>query len=89
MERKEMQPVLAAAITTTLEEKDVPKDSDHMRRTVRCLIRLAARVLINSGAPLGAFVQLAVNCYLEEMKETGVDAISVSLQVPGPPSDAN
>lgn len=47
MERKDMQQVVGTALTLALESAEVVLDDDHGRRLVRCLLRGAARVLLD------------------------------------------
>jgi hypothetical protein len=89
MERKDLQPLITKAITEALNAAEVPPDQDHIRRVVRVLLRQAARVAINHGCPINAFLGLAHDAFKTETGEKEYPTANVFPEVPKDEKEVN
>ena len=76
-ERAEVQPALELAVDrvlqglgTQLDALDIP----HTRRTIRALVRIAARIARARGCDVRTFVMIALHCFESE------DSVSTRAQ---------
>jgi hypothetical protein len=68
-ERADLQPVIESQLAHLLSERGVTLeliDVVHGRRTIRALVRVAARIAKGLGCDTRTFALLAVACFTEE-----------------------
>jgi hypothetical protein len=74
-ERSEIQPILQNAIVAALKQNEIEVEGAHVRRVVRSLLRLAAKVMLSaSGATnpaalaKGAYLPLCMEAFAKEFE---------------------
>ncbi len=67
--RRELQGALGKAVVSALDELGIRAPSlsgEHGRRIVRALLRLGARLARTREWPLGMFIEVAIEAYVQE-----------------------
>lgn len=67
--RQELQEALGKAVVSALDELGIRAPSlsvEHGRRVVRALLRLGARLARTRKWPLGLFLEVAIEAYVQE-----------------------
>lgn len=84
MERKELQPLVGTAVKAALAAvSDTP---DHRRRVARCLVRIAARIIL-PFAPPQAVLGLCAQAIHDELNDSSPS--ETPFPEPEAPADAN
>lgn len=77
-ERAEIQGPLNEAVDQKLKELGVDPTPDHIRRTIRAVLRIGAKIALEAGCPPGIFIEMAKESFV---KEAGAESLSVAAFV--------
>lgn len=77
-ERAEIQGPLNEAVDRKLKEIGVEPTPDHIRRTIRAVLRIGAKIALEAGCPPHAFIEMAKESFV---KEAGAESLAVAAFV--------
>lgn len=77
-ERAEIQGPLNEAVGAKLKEIGVTPTPDHIRRTIRAVLRIAAKIALDAGCPPKLFTELAQESFV---KEAGAESLAIAALV--------
>jgi hypothetical protein len=77
-ERAEIQEPLHKAVEDKLKEIGCEPTPEHVRRTIRSILRIGAKIALENGCPPRAFMEMAQEAFT---KEAGAESLMVAAFV--------